>query len=208
MTTFIDDSDEYWEHRYANGGNSGSGSYGRLAEFKAEIINNFIKNNGISSIVDYGVGDGYNLEYYDLAQVHTYIGLDVSKTAIDGLKSKGLPDKYKFFCINSDDDVEHQGDLVLSQDVLYHLIDDAIYYKYLTNLFKMSKKYVIIYACDEDLEELSVHHMLVRRFTPYIREEFRSFKLINTIPNKYPYIPLSRDSSTSVSSFHIYERVE
>lgn len=30
-------SDQYWEKRYANGGNSGSGSYSKLAEFKAEL---------------------------------------------------------------------------------------------------------------------------------------------------------------------------
>ena len=33
----------YWDQRYKKGGNSGAGSYGRLAEFKAEIINKFIK---------------------------------------------------------------------------------------------------------------------------------------------------------------------
>lgn len=32
-------SKEYWEQRYAGGGTSGAGSYGKLAEFKAEIIN-------------------------------------------------------------------------------------------------------------------------------------------------------------------------
>jgi hypothetical protein len=29
----------YWEERYANGGNSGQGSAGQLADFKAEILN-------------------------------------------------------------------------------------------------------------------------------------------------------------------------
>ena len=32
-------SNEYWEQRYKTGGNSGAGSYNRLAEHKADIIN-------------------------------------------------------------------------------------------------------------------------------------------------------------------------
>ncbi len=36
------DSSAYWEERYIQGRNSGNGSYGRLAEFKAKIINDFV----------------------------------------------------------------------------------------------------------------------------------------------------------------------
>ena len=36
------DSKHYWEDRYASGGNSGSGSYNKLAEFKSEVINAFV----------------------------------------------------------------------------------------------------------------------------------------------------------------------
>ena len=34
-------SGQYWEDRYAAGGNSGDGSYGDLAEYKASRINKF-----------------------------------------------------------------------------------------------------------------------------------------------------------------------
>ena len=37
------DSNKFWNDRYANGGNSGAGSYNELAKFKADIINNFIE---------------------------------------------------------------------------------------------------------------------------------------------------------------------
>ena len=35
-------SSEFWDGHYAAGGNSGTGSYGRLAEFKAEVLNEII----------------------------------------------------------------------------------------------------------------------------------------------------------------------
>ena len=42
----------YWEKRYAEGGNSGDGSYGRLSEFKAQLLNRFLKENNIDSLND------------------------------------------------------------------------------------------------------------------------------------------------------------
>jgi hypothetical protein len=35
-------SSYYWDQRYRTGGNSGAGSYGRLAEFKACFMNAFL----------------------------------------------------------------------------------------------------------------------------------------------------------------------
>ena len=55
-------SSKYWEDRYKNGGNSGAGSYNTLAKFKASVINHFIENNKIQSLIDYGVGDGNQLD--------------------------------------------------------------------------------------------------------------------------------------------------
>ena len=45
------DSAEYWRNRYASGGNSGAGSYGALADFKAASLNSFISNNNIASAI-------------------------------------------------------------------------------------------------------------------------------------------------------------
>lgn len=44
----IFDSKKYWNERYINGGNSGTESYNHLAQFKADVINNFVLNNQIS----------------------------------------------------------------------------------------------------------------------------------------------------------------
>ena len=72
-------SGTYWETRYSGGGNSGAGSYGQLAEFKAEVINDFVISKGISSIIEFGCGDGNQLL---LARYPRYTGLDVSKVAL------------------------------------------------------------------------------------------------------------------------------
>jgi hypothetical protein len=62
-------SGSFWENRYRTGGTSGSGSYGRLAEFKAEILNEFVRERGVSSIIEFGCGDGAQLsDFYIFAR--------------------------------------------------------------------------------------------------------------------------------------------
>jgi len=48
-------TEQYWEQRYARGGNSGDGSYGDLALFKAQVINDYIKKLNIMSMNDWGI---------------------------------------------------------------------------------------------------------------------------------------------------------
>src|SRR5680860_621290 len=72
-------SGSYWEKRYKRGGNSGAGSYGRLAQFKADIINKFVKDQSIKTVLEMGSGDGNQLELFNLPH---YIGFDISKTSI------------------------------------------------------------------------------------------------------------------------------
>ena len=62
-------SETYWERRYATGGNSGSGSYGRLSEYKAEFLNSFVEEHQIHSLIDSAVATG--ISYNWLAIPHT-----------------------------------------------------------------------------------------------------------------------------------------
>lgn len=76
---------KYWDERYKFGGNSGSGSYGRLSEFKAEIINSFILKNKLHSAIEIGCGDGNQTS---LIKVKNYTATDISETAIKKCKEK------------------------------------------------------------------------------------------------------------------------
>ena len=85
-------SQNYWEKRYSLGGNSGQGSYGKSAEFKSEILNKFVRENCISSVTEYGCGDGNQLTYAEYPQ---YIGLDISKQAVEFSSELFLEDSSK-----------------------------------------------------------------------------------------------------------------
>src|ERR1700719_5232063 len=80
----------YWEGRYNQGGNSGEGSYGQLADFKARVLNDFIKEKDIQSAIEFGCGDGNQLAKIAYPK---YIGLDVSATIIKKCIEKFKPDK-------------------------------------------------------------------------------------------------------------------
>ena len=77
---YINSSRDYWENRYKKGGNSGAGSYNNLAAFKAKVINNFVTENNINTVLELGSGDCNQLSY---ANYKNYFGYDFSKTAID-----------------------------------------------------------------------------------------------------------------------------
>lgn len=78
-------SAQYWQDRYKLGGTSGAGSYGRLAQFKADFLNNFVRENAIQTVVEYGCGDGAQLS---LAQYPSYTGFDVSSLAVENCRRR------------------------------------------------------------------------------------------------------------------------
>jgi hypothetical protein len=110
-------SAQYWRNRYRAGGNSGAGSYGRLAAFKAEIINAFVRQHDVASVIEFGCGDGAQLK---LADYPAYIGFDVADESVELCRSKFLGDSTKEFKNAASWDYEH-ADLTLSLDVIFHL---------------------------------------------------------------------------------------
>lgn len=197
-------SSAYWDGRYKKGGNSGAGSYNALAQFKAFIINKFIKDNNVQSLIDFGVGDGNQLSLLDTSKI-MYYGVDISPTAITKCKQLFHTNKTKQFFVTKDFPKTILADLVMSCDVLYHLIENSVYYTYLHELFNRSTQFVIIYARDEDLNHAV--HVKFRKFTDYIKQTFPNFKLIQHIPNKFPQLEIGQNNNTtSPSDFYVYKK--
>lgn len=192
----------YWEERYMRGGNSGSGSYNRLAEFKAAIINKFVEENVVNTVVEWGCGDGNQLM---LAQYSEYIGYDISQQAITICKDKFKHDRTKRFiwCGGNKFIDAGKADLAISLDVIYHLVEDEIYFDYMNKLFNSSKKYVCIYSCNYNKDY--IYHVKCRKFTDYIEQNFGDWELFLLIPNKYPYDE-NDSENTSWSDFYFYRK--
>jgi hypothetical protein len=194
-------SESYWKNRYDTVGNSGDGSYGQLAEFKAEILNKFVFEKGITSIIEYGCGDGNQLS---LAQYPKYIGFDVSPKAISICYKSFSNDESKIFKLMEEYGGE-TAELTLSLDVIYHLVEDSVFADYMNKLFDSSEKFVVIYSSntDENPDGMSAH-VRKRNFSKWITDNKTECKLLNHIPNRYPYTGDTKSGSNS--DFYIYSK--
>jgi SAM-dependent methyltransferase len=196
-------SREYWEQRYAKGGNSGVGSYGKFAEFKAEVINNFLSQHNIKSVIEFGCGDGNQLY---LARYPKYLGLDVSGQAIALCRNAFHGDAHKEFRV-LDDYMGETADLALSLDVIYHLVEDEVFENYMDQLLHAAGRFVIIYSSDSDENALyEGTHVKHRHFTRWLRENRPEWKLMRKVPNKYPYQGDYREGS--FADFFMFEKLQ
>jgi hypothetical protein len=198
------DSREFWRARYREGGHSGAGSYGRLAQFKAEILNQFVQEHNVRSVIEFGSGDGNQLS---LAQYPSYIGFDPSSDAIDRCRHRFANDSSKTFYILDSRFIpgKCRAELALSLDVLYHLVEDSVFQKYMHNLFAAADRYVIIYSDDAERPS-SAAHVRHRCFSTWIVAHRPEWKLVQHIPNRYPYTE-AHPADTTFADFWIYAPV-
>ena len=148
-------SADYWRKRYRLGGDSGPGSGGQSASYKAMVLNQFVADHGIESVIEFGCGDGRQLE---LARYPSYIGLDISPEAVALCREKFSGDEAKQFL--PADAFESQGaDLSLSLDVFFHLVEDRVYRDYMKRLFSASSRYVAIYSTTEESPIRTLPHV-------------------------------------------------
>jgi len=204
----FDNSSSYWEERYKKGRSSGEGSYGRLAAYKADVINSFIKKERVSSVIEFGCGDGNQLSLF---QCPSYIGLDISANAISLCRRRFEGDITKSFFLYSPDCFIDNGhifiaQLTLSLDVIYHIVEDELFAKYMHDLFNASSKHVIIYSSnDETIKEVSAH-VRHRKFTNWVEKHCADWNLVAKLTNPFPYNERDPKEATSFADFYVYNR--
>lgn len=194
-------SRDYWETRYRTGRDSGAGSRGELARFKAETINAFVAECGVRRVVEFGCGDGRQLA---LAEYPSYLGLDVSPKAVEMCRRRFRGDETKSFRV-LDPATPAEGveaDLALSLDVIYHLVEDEVFEAHMRALFAGPWRHVIIFSSNED-ERVSPH-VRRRRFTDWVEAHAEGWALLRRVENPHQY--QGDTSRGSTADFYIYER--
>lgn len=191
----------YWRARYAAGGNSGAGSAGRLAAFKAAFINGFVRANDITSVIDFGCGDGRQVADFDVPE---YCGVDVSNVALAHCRARLGDDPRRRFLSYDALPASASAQLGLSMDVIYHLTETSLYEAYLARLFGCAERYVVLYTSNFAAEtpDSHVHH---RRVTDDLRKLCPAWNLIAHVPNPFAYDP-RQPNETSFADFFIYAR--
>jgi hypothetical protein len=197
-------SGDYWERRYLAGGTSGSGSYGRLALFKATALNSFVAKAGVQTVIELGCGDGGQLE---LAQYPSYLGIDVSPAAVAGCKRKFADDPAKSFALLHEFRRNRPvADLALSLDVVYHLVEDEAFEPYMHDLFGAATRFVAIYSSNSDHIVDPAPHVRHRAFTSWVQQNEPTWRLSSIEKNPYPRRWWNRHNTSNCDLF-FYERL-
>ena len=190
---------KFWERHYRAGGRSGEGSYGRLAEFKAEVMKRLIAEHEVESVIELGCGDGNQLAMIDYPR---YSGFDVSPAAVNRCRDRFSADPSKKFHVYVPGaELGATAEMAVSLDVVYHLIEDDLYDRYMRDLFASATDLVVIYSSDEERpsEWPEVRH---RNFSRWVEQEAQGWELVNRIGQRYPYVQGQAD--TSWSDFFVY----
>lgn len=195
-------SEDYWVKRYEKGGNSGPGSYSELAKFKARVLNDFVAEHGIKSVIEFGCGDGNQLE---LANYPSYVGFDVSPVAVERCRARFKSDTTKRFALVADQAGE-TADLTMSLDVIYHLVEDRVYEAHLRSLFGAATRFVAVYSTNRDApDDAGLAHVRHRHFSKFVESELRSWKLARN--EKQPQAYSGDITESSMAEFFLFEKV-
>ena len=192
-------SAEYWERRYVAGGSSGAGSYGSVARFKADVLNDWVEQHAVTSVLEFGCGDGHQL---GLARYPRYVGLDVSDSALQRCIQQFAGDRTKSFFSYDPQLFLNNGavraDLVLSLDVILHLVEDDVFETHMHHVFSAADRYVALFSSNEaDLP--SEPHVRHREILSWIEARKPEWTLVDTVPNPHK-------GPDSLADFYLYGR--
>lgn len=193
-------SRRYWETRYRLGGHSGEGSRGEAADYKARVLNAFIREHGVRSAIEFGCGDGHQLKMLDVPR---YTGVDVSKTILAHCRTEFGSDASKRFIL-VDEYAGESAELAMSLDVIFHLVEDAVYDEYLQRLFAAGERFVIVYSTSANLSSTGVAHVRHRDVAADVARRFPAFRRMTEQEAQLPP-PVRFDRGLPVV-FHIYAR--
>lgn len=183
MTTF--DYKGYWEDIYRYGGTSGNGSYGEIALFKANIVNNIIEKYNANTVIEFGCGDGNQLGYMNY---NNYIGFDISNSAVERCRNLYINDNSKEFIHYTPDSFDcspYRADMVVCLDVLYHITDENDFVNTLTYISKCASKVVVLFTklTTSYQEHSSCPSILDRDIYSYLNN-FSNLKIVDTITHQ------------------------
>jgi SAM-dependent methyltransferase len=196
-------SASFWESVYRQGGTSGPGSYGQLAQFKAEILNEFVRTRGIRTVIEFGCGDGAQLQH---AEYPEYVGVDVASGSIERCRSLFRDDRTKrFYLADQLPNGIGKFDLGLSLDVIYHLVENRVFNGYMRRLFEMAERYVIIYSSNYDALT-NASHVRHREFTGWIDQNAPDWRADGFLPNRHRFDPERPENEASHSDFYFFTR--
>lgn len=131
----------YWDTRYRNGGSSSDHDITVSRAWKQRVITEYAGH--LDAVVDVGCGD---LTFWAAGvRPRAYTGIDISPSIIEENR-RAHPD-WTFHCSPAEVPVPGvSGRVVICQDMLFHVMDDAAYRQILRNLTRYAEEWLFIFT--------------------------------------------------------------
>ena len=165
------------------------------------MLNAFVSEWNIRSVIEWGCGDGHQLS---LADYPEYLGIDISEKAVGICKKTFDKDTRKKF-LSTRDFGDQTAELTLSLDVLFHLVAEEAYQGHMSKLFSSAERFVKIYSSNHEARFRKSGQVKHRKFTNWVHENQEDFSLFHTVENQFPYDPNDIEN-TSFSDFYVFKR--
>lgn len=191
---------EYWENRYATGGDSGAGTKGDLLSWKASVVNRLIAGNGLRSGFELGSGDG---NFASSLNLEKYVGYDISESAVRLANEKFVNPEFK--TSTRQPGFWRKFDITMSIDVIYHIVEERDFTEHMTKLFSSSTKFVVIYSYPAPPSREIPKHIKFNDFVKWAKRHATDWQLHEHLPNKFPF-DVNNQKTTSESEFFIFKK--
>jgi ubiquinone/menaquinone biosynthesis C-methylase UbiE len=148
-------------------------TFDNICQLKNSLINTFILNNNITSVAELGCGDGNRSLNGNYTNHINYIGYDKNKFAIN-LANITISNENRKYIHWTNDTIFDKKYLTISLDIVNNIDTNRNineYNSYVKQLFDMSKKYVIIFFSDYDINNTE----------KYINNNIKNFTLIKKL---------------------------
>lgn len=189
-------------------GQGSPGGQGRLADFKAEIINDFVEKHNVKSAAELGCGEG---DLLSLCRFGQYVGFDISMEAVTRCRQRHAGDPSKAFLPYDPprwkSAIPPAAEMALSLEVIFHLMDDNIYETYLHHFFQLPTRFAVILSNDTDVQARPANGLRFHRFSSWVASRRPDWRLVGYLPSRFPFDP-ARPNDTSVSDFYFFSRGE
>ena len=135
-------SEGVWGRNVAGAGTSGSGSTLEITREYRAYLEDFIRKQRVTSIIDAGCGDWSFSSTVDWADA-SYLGVDIASDVIDADRKKYAKGKIAFRVGDITEELP-AADLLISKDVLQHL-SNALVQKFIRNNLRRGQyKWVLL----------------------------------------------------------------
>ncbi len=165
----------------------------RLARYRTNFLNRFIRQNDTADLIQFGCADG---KLPQRLKVGAYLGVDAAPEVLAQCRHAGRNDPSRQFLTAKNLPARATADLALSVEAIHRLVAETEFNAHFRGLFDTARRHVIIHGSDGWPGWAGAAS---RRFTAHVQRYFPAWRLAAHIPSPFP-------PTAAAGDFFVYAR--